>query len=183
MALAYATSDRGACHRRARPVEREVFEDWGPAETAAAVVEAQDTRSVRWSLIADDFVGEVLTDHGAEWLDAVGHPHDGDLRHTGERIWNLVRLFNVREGFDRSADTLPVGLELGPEDALDRETFEATLECYYAARGWGADGRPSRERLAALGLLGTVDEHTPIAEEPVPSDRRQRNAEPAPEEP
>jgi aldehyde:ferredoxin oxidoreductase len=183
MALAYATSDRGACHRRARPVEREVFEDWGPQETAAAVIEAQDARSIRWSLIADDFAGEALADHGAEWLDAIGHPHDGDLRVTGERIWNLVRLVNVREGFDRSDDGLPAGLELGPEDALDPETFETTLECYYAARGWGTDGRPSRERLAALDLLGTVDEHTSIAEEPTSAIRRQRNTEPAPEDP
>jgi len=167
MALAYATSDRGACHRRARPVERAVFEDWGPTETAAAVIEAQDVRSVRWSLIADDFVGEVLADHGAEWLDAVGHPHEGDLRVTGERIWNLVRLFNVREGFDRADDALPAGIDPAAEDALDPEVFEETLECYYAARGWGADGRPSRPRLAALDLLGTVDEHTPIAEEPI----------------
>ncbi|MEF8840316.1 MAG: aldehyde ferredoxin oxidoreductase C-terminal domain-containing protein [Haloarculaceae archaeon] len=167
MALAYATSDRGACHRRARPVEREVFEEWSPTETAAAVVEAQDARSIRWSLVADDFVGEVLADHGVAWLDAVGHPHDDDLRVTGERIWNLVRLFNVREGFDRTDDTLPAGLDTGGEDALDPETFEETLERYYAVRGWGADGRPSRGRLAELDLLGTVDEHTPIAEAPI----------------
>jgi aldehyde:ferredoxin oxidoreductase len=183
MALAYATSDRGACHRRARPVEREVFEDWGPQGTAAAVIEAQDVRSIRWSLVADDFAGEALAGHGAEWLDAIGHPHDGDLRVTGERIWNLVRLFNVREGFNRSDDGLPAGLEVGPEDALDPVTFERTLECYYAARGWGTDGRPSRERLAALDLLGTVDEHTPVAEEPMSATRRQRNTEPAPEDP
>jgi aldehyde:ferredoxin oxidoreductase len=165
MALAYATSDRGACHRRARPVEREVFEEWGPAETAAAVIEAQDARSVRWSLVADDFVGEALAGGGSEWLDAIGHPHEGSLRVTGERIWNLVRLFNVREGFDRSDDGLPDALDAG--DALDPETFEETLECYYAARGWGPDGRPSRERLADLDLLGTVDGETPIAEEAI----------------
>jgi aldehyde:ferredoxin oxidoreductase len=172
MALAYATSDRGACHRRARPVEREVFEEWGPAETAAAVVEAQDTRSVRWSLVADDFAGEVLDGSGAEWLDALGHPHDADLRRTGERIWNLVRLFNVREGFDRSDDTLPAGLEPDEGDALDPGAFEASLERYYAARGWGADGRPSRERLAALDLLATVDDDTPVAETPLDPDHR-----------
>ena len=174
MALAYATSDRGACHRRARPVEREVFEDWGPAETAAAVIEAQDVRSIRWSLVADDFVGEALADHGAEWLDAVGHPHEGDLRRTGERIWNLVRLFNVREGFDRSDDTLPDALDAGDDDALDAGAFEEALERYYAARGWGADGRPSRARLAELGLLGTVDDDTPTAEEPIQRESEHR---------
>ncbi|MEF8839918.1 MAG: aldehyde ferredoxin oxidoreductase C-terminal domain-containing protein, partial [Haloarculaceae archaeon] len=98
MALAYATSDRGACHRRARPVEREAFDGpWEPETVAEAVIEAQNTRSLRWSLVADDFVGEVV--EAAAWLDAVGAP-TGDLDLAGERIWNLVRLFNVREGFD-----------------------------------------------------------------------------------
>ena len=171
MALAYATSDRGACHRRARPVEREVFEEWGPVETAAAVVGAQDARSIRWSLIADDFVGEALVDRGAEWLDALDCPHDA-LPETGERIWNLVRLFNVREGFDRADDALPAGLDVRDGDTLDPDAFEAALECYYATRGWGADGRPSRERLAALDLLGAVDDDTPVAETPLDPEHR-----------
>jgi len=167
MALAYATSDRGACHRRARPVEREAFDDeWGPATVAARVIEAQDVRSIRWSLVADDFAGEGIADHGAAWLDAVGYPH-GDLLRTGERIWNLVRLFNVREGFDRDDDALPAALN---EGALSDGHFEAMLDAYYAARGWGADGRPARETLARLELLTVVDDASQIADEPIAAD-------------
>ncbi|MFB6117740.1 aldehyde ferredoxin oxidoreductase family protein [Halosegnis sp.] len=148
MALAYATSDRGGCHRRARPVEREPFEGpFTPAEAAAAVVDAQDTRSVRWSLVSDDFAGETLRDDGAEWLAAVGAPHD-DLATTGERVWNLVRLFNVREGFARADDRLPDPIDA---DSLDAD-FDALLDAYYDARGWDADGVPTEETLARLDI-------------------------------
>ena len=163
MALAYATSDRGACHRRARPVEREVFDGpWGPEVAAEAVLEAQDVRSLRWSLVADDFAGEVVV--AREWLDAVGAPHD-DLASAGERIWNLVRLFNVREGFDRGDDCLPAALDA--DDALAGDRFEAMLEAYYAARGWSEDGIPARSTLSRLGLAAVPDAHTPVADAPI----------------
>jgi aldehyde:ferredoxin oxidoreductase len=159
MALAYATSDRGACHRRARPVEREAFDPpWEPSRVATAVVAAQNRRSVRWSLIADDFVGEVLDP--AEWLDAVDWPHD-DLARTGERIWTLTRLFNVREGFDRRSDGVPEALDEGGEFSRDR--FEATLDEYYSRRGWSSEGVPTRETLERLGLIEAVDSATPVA--------------------
>jgi len=166
MALAYATSDRGGCHRRARPVEEEAFDGpWSPDRAVRSVAAAQDTRSVRWSLVADDFVGEVLADDGAEWLDAVGAPYD-DLGRTGERIWNLVRLFNVREGFDRADDALPAIVD--PEE-LSVE-FEATLDRYYAARGWSEAGIPAQETLDRLDLLEAVDEETPVASNPLTLD-------------
>ncbi|MFT4932711.1 MAG: aldehyde:ferredoxin oxidoreductase [Natronomonas sp.] len=158
MALAYATSDRGACHRRARPVEEEAFDPpWEPARVAGAVAAAQNRRSVRWSLIADDFVGEVLDP--AEWLDAVDWPH-GDLAPTGERIWTMTRLFNVREGFDRQSDGVPAALDEDGE--FSRERFEATLDEYYAVRGWSAEGVPTRATLERLDLLETVDAATPV---------------------
>jgi aldehyde:ferredoxin oxidoreductase len=166
MALAYATSDRGACHRRARPVEREAFaaEPWEPTDAARVVVEAQNARSVLWSLIADDFVGEVLwEDLGAEWLSAVGLEYTPDeLRTVGERVWNLTRLFNVREGFSRADDDLPA-LFRDVEDArLDSALFEAMLDAYYETRGWDASGYPTRATLSRLDLLDVVDDDTSV---------------------
>ncbi|WP_290814847.1 aldehyde ferredoxin oxidoreductase C-terminal domain-containing protein [Halovivax sp.] len=159
MALAYATSDRGGCHRRARPVERAVFDtQWGPERAAAAVVAAQDARSLRWSLVADDFAGEALD--VAAWLEAVGAPYD-DLENAGERIWTLVRLFNVREGFDRDDDACPPALDADGD--LDAERFDAMVDAYYAIRGWGRQGRPTPETLARLDLGGVPDEQTPLA--------------------
>jgi len=170
MALAYATSDRGGCHRRARPVEEEVFHDRTRAETVERVVEAQTARSVLWSLVADDFLGDVLReDLGAEWLRAVGIDHDADsLARTGERIWTLIRLFNAREGFARADDELPARLRQPREDgaAVDPAAFERTLDAYYDARDWGRDGLPTRELVDALDLDGVVDPETPLSEHP-----------------
>lgn len=173
MALAYATSDRGGCHRRARPVEREAFarDDWDTADRVRAVVTAQNTRSVLWSLVADDFVGETLwADLGAEWLAAVGLDYDArELRDVGRRIWTLIRLFNAREGFTRDDDELPAvfrrPLEAGPAAGrrIDPEGFEQLLDGYYAARGWGNDGLPTAATLSRLGLDDVVDADTPLS--------------------
>jgi aldehyde:ferredoxin oxidoreductase len=169
MALAYATSDRGGCHRRARPVEEEVFEDRSRAETVRRVADAQTARSVLWSLVADDFLGDVLReDLGAEWLRALGFDHDADsLARAGERIWTLVRLFNAREGLARADDELPARLRHAREDgeALDPEAFEQTLDAYYGYRGWGRDGLPSPGLVEALGLAAIVDDETPLSNE------------------
>jgi aldehyde:ferredoxin oxidoreductase len=167
MALAYATSDRGACHRRARTVEREVFDGgWDPERAARAVADEQNQRSVLWSLVVDDFVGDVFADLGAEWLDAVGLDTEGDLETVGERIWTLTRLFNVREGVSRADDELPPALRAapdGPGEGIDPGRFEAMLDAYYEIRGWGPDGRPTRATVERLGLAAAVDGETTLA--------------------
>ncbi|MFW5964413.1 MAG: aldehyde ferredoxin oxidoreductase C-terminal domain-containing protein, partial [Natronomonas sp.] len=109
------------------------------------------------------FAGETLAVE--TWLDAVGAPYD-DLGRTGRRIWNLVRLFNVREGFDRADDALP---EVVDPEELSVE-FEATLDRYYAARGWSEAGIPAQETLDRLDLLEAVDEETPVASNPMTLD-------------
>jgi aldehyde:ferredoxin oxidoreductase len=169
MALAYATSDRGACHRRAMPVEQEVFDDgWRPERAAAVVRESQDRQSVLWSLVLDDFAAGAFDDLGTEWLAAVGVSPAGDLRTIGERIWTLTRLFNVREGFGRAEDALPSSLagSTAPDPsarAVDPETFRAMLDAYYEQRGWNADGIPTRATVERLGLADALDDATPVA--------------------
>jgi len=180
MALAYATSDRGACHRRSLPVEEEPFhgERWSDEHRVELVCREQTVSAVLWSLIADDFSGSVLAqDLGREWLSGVGIDRTvEELARTGERIWTLTRLFNVREGFDRSDDALPAVLTdpatADGGDGVDPERFQRLLDRYYGVRGWSADGIPSRELLERLGLDRVVDGATPVAEAPIdPSDR------------
>jgi aldehyde:ferredoxin oxidoreductase len=157
------------------------------------VVGEQNARSVLWSLVVDDFVGEaVWTDLGAEWLAAVDHPAVADvdrdvdtegetdaaapadpvdaLATTGERIWTLTRLFNAREGFDRADDALPGALRTSAADGtpgVDVDAFDRLLDRYYAARGWGDRGLPTPGTLARLGLAGVVDDATPLDERPI----------------
>jgi len=167
MALAYATSDRGACHRRARPIEVEgvVGREWSVEDRVRTVVGEQTIRSVLWSLILDDFVGETVWDDlGREWLGAIDRPYTTqELTRVGERIWTLTRLFNAREGIDRRADVLPAAVRGGPDqDPIDTEAFRAALDAYYRARGWGPNGLPTRETLDGLDLLDVVDDETPL---------------------
>ncbi|MHC1574030.1 MAG: aldehyde ferredoxin oxidoreductase C-terminal domain-containing protein, partial [Candidatus Syntropharchaeales archaeon] len=72
-----------------------------------------------------------------------------DLMCVGERIWNLERLYNLREGFTRADDTLPERFF----DGLSRDAFEDTLDEYYAIRGWDDGGVPKKDKLRRLGLL------------------------------
>jgi aldehyde:ferredoxin oxidoreductase len=170
MALAYATSDRGACHRRAMPVEREAFAGpWPPGRAAAAVARAQTRRSAWWCLVADDFLGRALVDDGAAWLDTLDPAPRGDPMALGERVWTLTRLFNVREGITRADDTLPATMTTPLSDGpnagrtIDLDRFETMLDAYYARRGWGPGGRPTRGLVERCGLDAAVDSATPLA--------------------
>lgn len=73
------------------------------------------------------------------------------LLRCGERIVNLERCFNVREGFSRKDDQLP---ERFLKEPLGGSTVELDkmLSKYYALRGWSDEGIPKRETLERLGL-------------------------------
>ena len=80
-----------------------------------------------------------------------------DFRKGGERIYNLARAFNVREGCRREHDTLPKRLleeplADGPAEGLVVD-LEPLLDAYYSFRGWDPNtGIPTDEKLTALGL-------------------------------
>ncbi|WP_458188246.1 aldehyde ferredoxin oxidoreductase family protein [Haladaptatus sp. NG-WS-4] len=172
MALAYATSDRGACHRRARPVLEEVVapDEWSDERRAKAVVAEQNLRSLLWCLVVDDFAGEALwEDRGTGWLRSLDSAYaPTDYERVGERVWTMTRLFNVREGFTRADDALPSALTEplrgGPHDGarLATEEFERLLSTYYERRGWDERGRPTWSLLERLELDDVVDDDTPV---------------------
>lgn len=83
------------------------------------------------------------------------------LREVGERIYNIERLFNIREGATRADDTLPerffkeptpMGLEAVRNRVIDQEKFEKMLDEYYEIHGWDKEGKPTEETLKRLGL-------------------------------
>jgi len=87
-----------------------------------------------------------------------------DLETAGERSVTLERCFNAREGLDRSQDTLPPRMwepvKEGPLKgfAIQKDVWEALLDEYYHAHGWGEDGLPTRQALEGLGLGRVADE-------------------------
>jgi len=159
MGLAFATSDRGACHNRSWPISREALDPEGhpfDAEGKAALVVAdQDGKSPKWSMIFCDFLGygpdDALAMLAALGLDLTREEYD----RMGRRIWNLIRLINLREGWTAAADALPPGLDRPLEDSgacLRPEVFSRMKREYYALRGWDGEGRPPRTLIAELGL-------------------------------
>lgn len=80
-----------------------------------------------------------------------------EVRRCGERIVNVERAFNVREGITRRDDSLPRRFreEALTEGASRGNIFEQEpmLEEYYKERGWSQEtGIPTRETLERLGL-------------------------------
>ena len=84
-----------------------------------------------------------------------------ELMEAGERINNIERLFNIREGVSRKDDTLPdryfqeptpAGLDLVKGRVIDRMKFDQMLDEYYEIHGWDKDGNPTPETLIRLGL-------------------------------
>jgi aldehyde:ferredoxin oxidoreductase len=80
-----------------------------------------------------------------------------EVRAVGERIINVERAFNVREGIRRKDDTLPRRFREEPltEGASKGTVFELEpmIDEYYAERGWDNEtGVPTVETLRRLGL-------------------------------
>jgi aldehyde:ferredoxin oxidoreductase len=91
-----------------------------------------------------------------------------EMRLKGERINNLARVINVREGLSRKDDTLPwkvMNLPIpdeGPSKGayVSQQELDLMLDDYYEARGWTKEGIPTPEKLKQLGM----DDLIPIVE-------------------
>jgi aldehyde:ferredoxin oxidoreductase len=163
MALAYATSDRGADHNRAWPVASEAFgqmDPFTPTGKAELVVKDQIRSSVKWSMCACDFIPIDLPIIAELLNAATGQKHtEEDVRKIGRRIWTLTRLFNTREGFSKQHDLIPPRIYLDPlpegspkGKVVSERDFESMLTEYYRLWGWGEQGIPTQSSVMELGL-------------------------------
>jgi len=163
MSLAYAVSDRGACHMRAYAPNEEVFAASIPPYTAEGkgemVFRLGQANAVKFSLCICDFwatldyeiMAELMTlVTGKEWT-------ADDMKHVGTRVLNIARAFNQREGFSAKDDTIPrrmvnealtTGAAAGQK--IPMEAFEDMKQQYYAVLGWDADGMVPESLLATL---------------------------------
>jgi len=86
----------------------------------------------------------------------------GYMALMGERIFNLERLYNVREGFKRGKDVFPARFttepleKAGPAEGQVINNPEGMLDEYYELRGWDQEGVPTKEKLDQLGLSDMV---------------------------
>jgi aldehyde:ferredoxin oxidoreductase len=83
-----------------------------------------------------------------------------DLKKAGERIQNVARLFNIREGLGRKDDNLPYKVmhepiqDEGPSKGafVTQAELDLLLDDYYESRGWTKEGVPTKEKLKELGM-------------------------------
>lgn len=167
MALAYATSDRGGCHLRSWPIGEELLAteqrmDPFSIEYKAELVKNQQdlfcmincSGMCLFATFAVSLRQMVPFLYAATGIEAFNGSEK--LLEIGERVNNLVRQFNIREGLSKALDTLPerffkTPLSEGPN--RDRVVdLDQMLNEYYFVRGWDPEGVPTQRKLKELGL-------------------------------
>jgi aldehyde:ferredoxin oxidoreductase len=167
MALAYATSDRGGCHLRSWPIGDELLATEGRMDLSSLEFKAELVKNQQDLFCMVNCSGMCLFAtfavslkqiapflHSATGIEAFAS--SDEVMKIGERVNNLVRLFNIREGLTRDFDTLPERffsepLEEGPCRGRVVE-LDQLIDEYYLVRGWDPDGIPITETLEALEL-------------------------------
>ncbi|OQY16190.1 MAG: hypothetical protein B6I32_04090 [Desulfobacterium sp. 4572_20] len=171
--LSYATAARGACHNASWghayelalnmpeigiPEAQESYTIDGMAEMTAKL---QNMMCMQDALIICRFtqVGKgVDVNNMVDWLNRItGWEMDvPEFMETGERIFNLKRLYNTRIGISRKDDCLPprfTSLErTGKELTNKLPPIGQLLSDYYDFRDWSETGIPTQNKMKALGL-------------------------------
>mgnify|MGYP000321250388 CR=1 FL=1 len=172
-ALGFAVSFRGACHLRAGAYSPDVKGkvDRFKIEKGRGkiVMDGEDLYNVIDSLILCKFSRGVFyegIDEMAKYYTLVtGIPMTPEeLRRAGERINNLARVINIREGMGtREYDQLPPKIMSVPIPdgiakgaVVNQKEFDIGLDDYYEARGWTKEGIPTVEKLKELDLADLI---------------------------
>jgi len=177
--LAYATANRGGDHITAW-IEGPAFlsmpfmivddADVGDPqkeipEKSVILKDFEDAFQIFDAVGACKFMGIVMTadDWAVLLSNLMGIEYSAtDFRKTGERIYNLEKVYNIREGATRADDTLPPRLlkDPLPEGPAQGQVvdLDPILDSYYEFRGWDKDGKPTKEKLTELGLEWVIDQ-------------------------
>jgi aldehyde:ferredoxin oxidoreductase len=165
MGLAYATSNRGACHLRGYTTASEIV--GVPEKTDPLAWRGkgkllklfQDFQALSDSLGVCKFstFAETPDHYAAQYAAMVGLPMDADAILTiGERIYNLERHYNNLAGIGEGADILPPRFLNEPSQSPPSQghvcELKEMLEEYYAERGW-VNGVVPEEKLKALEII------------------------------
>ncbi len=162
--LNYATSNRGGCHVRGYMISPEILAHPELLDRTVTDNKASWTKIFQDLTAVIDSMGMCLftsfalnTEDYTNFLNAAtGTEHTvTSLLDTGERIYNLERIFNKRAGMKPEDDKLPKRLLKeaivdGPSKGL-KSKLDIMLPEYYKARGW-ENAFPTKETLQKLGL-------------------------------
>jgi len=172
--LGFMTSTRGGCHLRSLPPDLDrggkIDRFKGQKEYGKLVMDREDLMAVVDSLILCKFLRRVPSftlDKFAELYSLVTgiDMTVGKLQRAGERIYNLEKAYNIREGWTKKddyppprvmKDPIPDGVAKG--SILTEQEFEIMLNAYYEARGWNDEGFIPKKKLIELGLEDVAED-------------------------
>jgi aldehyde:ferredoxin oxidoreductase len=172
--LNYATAYTGADHNRGYAFQ-EIFDNPNPEKVDRFAIKGKG-RLTKWNqdvrcatcdcatmcaFLLDMAVPDIACQNTADLVNAAtGMRLTADeVQQIGERINNVARLFNGREGFSRKDDTFPKrimteAIKAGDSagQLISQKDLDTMLDEYYQARGWDKSGTPTTAKLKELGL-------------------------------
>ena len=178
LALAYATSNRGACHLAfTHDYEEAYVEKLGASETGGRFSPKKAEMTARmqdWACLFDSLCvckfgryGGIMVEQTLTYLNgATGWDMSAEeFMKIGERLFNLKRMYNVRHGISRKDDTLPLRIltKRRGHGTNELPPLGSMLSDYYEVRGWDELGIPTKEKLTELGLEECIVEASPAA--------------------
>jgi aldehyde:ferredoxin oxidoreductase len=165
VALAFAVSDRGACHLPGSIYTYELrgnIDRLAYEKKAALLKDLEERFAICDTMIFCRFLRDVYPLNTLTKVISLltgFELKENEVKTVGERIVNLARAFNAREGITRKDDRwperffknpLPRGASKG--QVIDKGEFDKMLGDYYELRGWDANGIPRGDKLRELGL-------------------------------
>ena len=179
--LQYATSPRGACHLSANCHGDEygnAYTGYGfynhgviPLENHSVEhkpemnVELENLMCLCDSMTCCKFLfgpmGNDTADTIVDWLSFITgwDLTKEELVKMGERIFNMKRMYLVRDGQSRKDDKLPQRMRkrrMTGGSADNIADLDGMLDKYYELHGWDEFGIPTKEKLEELDLLNTL---------------------------
>lgn len=178
MSLAIGVSVRGACHLTGGIYAPELtgkFWKLSNVDRLSTEWKGFEVKTGEDFMTMYDTLGMCKFSRSLFWLEkamvkgiraVTGVNYDiGWLMVIGEKIYNLQKLFNIREGLSRKDDYLPYRVTHDPiangvskGNFVTEEDFQKMLDEYYLVRGWSKEGVPTKMRLVELGLEKEADE-------------------------
>lgn len=169
MGIAYATSNRGACHLRGyTPAAEVVGNVLGPSTVTDPLawkgkgeltIIFQNVHTVTDCLDVCKFAtfAESLDSFAAQYEAITGVPSSAEhLLKVGERVYNLERYYNNLNGFREGSDYLPERFLKEPSQHGGSKghvcELDNMLEEYYAKRGW-VNGVVPEAKLKELEII------------------------------
>jgi aldehyde:ferredoxin oxidoreductase len=165
MGIAYATSNRGACHLRAYTPAAELGVmpygslkvdplEWKGKGKLTMIFQDIHAFSDSMDLCKFSAFAMGADEYAQQYSAVVGVPFTAaDVLKTGERIYNLERLYNNEAGFGEGSDTLPKRFTTEASKMKGSEGHVCELDDmlgeYYTERGW-SNGVATKAKLAEL---------------------------------